>query len=291
MQLGLRFPMDNTMQDPGAVRAFAEMAEGAGYQYLTTADHVLGADIRNRPDWSGPYTIDDAWREPMVLLGFMAACTRTLRLGTAIVILPQRQTALVAKQMAELDMLCAGRSFLGAGIGWNKVEFQALGIDFANRGRRTEEQILLLRRLWTERTLTFHGEFHDVEEAGLNTWPVQRPIPIWMGGSAEPAVRRIARIADGWIPSSGSAADFPEHLRTFQEWVREGGRDPSTVAVVPRMLLKAAEADQWPDVLHAWESTGASHLSLSTNNLGIETAHEHIGLFREFADRVGMKPA
>ena len=208
MKFNVSFPQVNEMSDPGAVREFAQMVDESGFDHLTVSDHVLGANPASRPGWTGRYTVDDPFREPMVMLGFIAACTSRVRLGTSIMILPQRQTALVAKQMAEIDILSNGRAMLGVGVGWNELEFVGLNEDFHNRGRRVEEQLAVMRALWTARTTTFKGEFHTIDDAGLNTMPIQRPIPIWMGGAAPRVLQRIARLADGWLPSSASVADF-----------------------------------------------------------------------------------
>lgn len=286
MRFNVSFPQDNCMADPGAVRAFAQAVDELGYHHVTVSDHVLGANPASRPNWTGRYTLDDPFREPMVMLGFMAACTTRVRLGTSIVILPQRQTALVAKQMTELDMLSNGRAMLGVGVGWNELEFVGLNEDFRTRGRRMEEQVTVLRALWTERSTTFRGEFHTIDDAGLNTMPIQQPIPIWMGGTVERVIKRIARLADGWIPSSGSVADFPAQLAQFREWAREAGRDPAAIAVAPRMTLKVGAESTWPEAVAGWRSTGVSHLGVSTNNSGATTADEHIRLVTTFAKSV-----
>ncbi|MFN0070226.1 MAG: LLM class F420-dependent oxidoreductase [Chloroflexota bacterium] len=286
MKFNISFPQDNVMADPGAVRAFAQTADDLGFDHITVSDHVLGANPASRPNWTGRYTLDDPFREPMVMLGFMAACTTRVRLGTSIVILPQRQTALVAKQMTELDMLSNGRAMLGVGVGWNELEFVGLNEDFHTRGRRMEEQVAVLRALWTERSTIFHGEFHIIDDAGLNTMPIQRPIPIWMGGSAERVLKRIARIADGWLPSSGSVADFTAQHAQFREWAREAGRDPDTIAVVPRLTLKRGAESTWAEIVEGWRATGATHLGVSTNNSAASSADEHIGLVRAFAEAV-----
>ncbi|HLE81312.1 MAG TPA: LLM class F420-dependent oxidoreductase, partial [Dehalococcoidia bacterium] len=194
MQLGVVFPQTEIGADPGGVRNYVQAVEQMGYAHLAIYDHVLGADPTNRPDWRGPYTSKTLFHEPMVLFGYLAALTQRLELVTSIIILPQRQTALVAKQAAEIDVLAQGRFRFGVGIGWNQVEYEALGEDFHNRGRRMEEQIAVLRALWTQEVVTFEGKWHRITEAGINPLPVQRPIPIWMGGGAEPVLQRIARL-------------------------------------------------------------------------------------------------
>jgi probable F420-dependent oxidoreductase len=264
--------------------------EDLGFDYLTVSDHVVGADISNRPNWSLPYTIDSLFREPLMVLSFMAACTQRIILGTSVVIMPQRQTALVAKQLAELDLLSGGRAMLGVGVGRVELEYQVLNENFHNRGRRLEEQIAVLRALWTERSVTFQGEWHHIEAAGLNIMPIQRPIPIWMGASAETAIRRIARLGDGWFPSTSTSSNFPAQLAQFQQWARDAGRDPASIAVAPRMSLNPTEADEWPASVAGWEASGATHLGLLTGREQ-QSVDDHIALLRRFSEAVSLAPA
>jgi probable F420-dependent oxidoreductase len=182
MQLGVVFPQTEIGNDPSIIRDYAQTAEGLGYSHILAYDHVLGASVKNRTDWRGPYTSDTPFHEPFVLFGYMASITERVGFTTGVIILPQRQTALVAKQAAQVDLLSGGRLRLGVGIGWNEVEYEALGEEFGNRGRRMEEQVELLRRLWTEPVVDFTGRWHRVPEAGINPLPVQRPIPVWIGG-------------------------------------------------------------------------------------------------------------
>lgn len=286
MKLSVSFPQDRTMTDSGAVRAFAQAVEDLGIDQLTVADHVLGGDAALRPERAGRYTVDDPFREPFILMAFMASCTSSLQLGTSVVILPQRQTVLAAKQMAEIDILSGGRTMLGVGIGWNELEFEALSQPFRNRARRIEEQIAVMRALWTERAVTFHGEWHHIEAAGLTNMPIQRPIPVWMGGSADAAMRRIARLADGWTTSFNTPEEFAAQRETFHGYVREAGRDPAAVPMSPRVPIRAADADQWPGTVAAWRSIGATHLGVSTNSSGAASVDEHIDLLRGFKQAV-----
>src|SRR4051812_2145062 len=190
VRLGVVFPQVEVGADPGGVRAFAQAAEELGYDHLLAYVHVLGADTTDRPDWPGPYRAEDQFHEIFVLFGYLAAVAPGLELVAGVLVLPQRQTALAAKQAAEIDLLTGGRFRLGVGLGWNYVEFEALGEDFTNRGRRSEEQIEVMRRLWTEPVVDFEGTWHRIPRAGINPLPVQRPIPVWIGASAEPALRR-----------------------------------------------------------------------------------------------------
>jgi len=199
MRIGVVFPQTEIGPDRGGIRAYAERVEELGFAHFLAYDHVLGADPEVHAPWTGPYDVDTTFHEPFVLFGYVAAIT-TLELVTGIIILPQRQTALVAKQAAEVDLLTNGNFRLGVGLGWNAVEYEALGADFSDRGRRMGEQIELMRSLWTQRTVTHDGTYEHVTAAGLAPLPVQRPIPIWFGGSSPRAYERMGRLADGWFP-------------------------------------------------------------------------------------------
>ena len=224
MQIGVVFPQTELGGDVGAVRAYVRRVEELGYRHVLAYDHVVGADPAVHSGWSGPYDVTTTFHEPFVLFGYMAGVS-SLELVTGIIILPQRQTALVAKQAAEVDLLSGGRFRLGIGLGWNAVEYEALGQDFSSRGRRSEEQVDLLRRLWTERSVTFEGRFDRVTGAGLAPLPVQRPIPIWFGGQSERAYRRIGRLADGWFPQAVPGPQLDEARGVVEQAAREAGRD------------------------------------------------------------------
>ncbi len=216
MKVGVVFPQTEIGSDPAVIRDYAQVAEGAGYHHLLVFDHVLGGKLE-RFDKLGrlpPYTDETPFHEPFVLFGYLAAVTQRLELVTGIIILPQRQTALVAKQAAAVDVLTGGRLRLGVGIGWNYVEYEALNEDFHTRGRRVSEQIAVMRKLWTEPTVTFDGAYHHIDRAGINPLPIQRPIPVWMGGMVEPVLRRLAQTADGWFPQfqPGDEARQAPHL-------------------------------------------------------------------------------
>ena len=284
MRYGVIFPQTEIGADPGAVRAFAQATEDLGYDHLVAYDHVLGADTTNRPGWSGAYSSKDTFHEPLVLFGHLAATTQRLELVTGIIILPQRQTVLVAKQAAEVDLLSGGRLRLGIGIGWNEVEYEALGEDFHNRGRRSEEQVALLRELWTKDVVTFEGQWHHIFEAGINPLPVQRPIPLWFGGGrTEPVVRRIARLADGWFPQRQPDQEGQEALEQLRQFAREEGRDPSDIGIEARVsanegietaLGKAAE----------WGRLGATHVGINTMRADFRTVDDHIAAIRAFKE-------
>jgi len=234
MQFGAVFPTTEIGTDPVAIRDFAQAAESLGYARITAYDHVLGAEHADRePPLHGPYTPADAFHEPMVLFGFLAGITTTLELSTGILIAPQRQAALLAKQAAEVDVLSAGRVRLVVATGWNDVEYEALGVPFEERGRILEEQVVLMRRLWTEEVVTYRGRYHTVTAAGINPLPVQRPIPLWFGGQSEVVLRRVGRLADGWFPYYPFFSE--ERLRADLEVVRraakEAGRDPMAIGL------------------------------------------------------------
>jgi probable F420-dependent oxidoreductase len=278
VHLGVVFPQTEIGADPAGVRAYAEGVQELGYDHLLTYDHVVGADPAGHPGFSGPYTSESLFHEPFVLFGYLAALTPKLELVTGIIILPQRQTVLVAKQAAEVDVLTGGRFRLGIGQGWNPVEFEALGEEFAGRGSRMEEQIELLRRLWQEPVVDFVGHDHRVTAAGLNPLPVQRPIPIWMGGSSEPALERIARLGDGWFPMNGQAleGDWNLTLDRMREWRQAAGRDPNDLGIEARINASTGTPDDWHRQAEEWRSLGATHLSLDTMRGGLVGADAHL---------------
>ena len=267
MQLGVVLPEREIGTDPGAVRDYARAAEDLGYDFLVTADHVLGADRRRYPNLLGPYGHRAPIHEPMVLFGFLAAVTTRLRLITNVLILPQRQTALVAKQASEIDLLSGGRLILGVGNGWNHVEYEALGQDFRTRGRRIEEQVRLLRALWEQPLPAFEGRFDRVRDAGINPRP-ERPIPIWMGGMAGRVLERIGRLADGWSPRLLSD-DLDQALPDMQRRrgriavaARAAGRDPASINLLLR--VRAERLDEQLLQARRYREAGATHCSIDT---------------------------
>lgn len=287
MRVGVVFPQTEIGNDPGVIREFAQAVEELGYQYLLAYEHVVGAPpdrLRELGVPRPPYTHESPFHEPFVLFGYLSAVTSKLELTTGIVILPQRQTVLVAKQAAEVDVLSRGRLRLGVGLGWNPVEYEALGEDFRNRGRRVEEQITLLRLLWTQELVDFEGRYHRVRRAGLNPLPVQRPIPIWMGGSADRALRRIARIADGWISQLAPSPQAAEVLDRVRGYVWEAGRDPDRFGLEGRVHLGTTPADRWPEAVRIWKELGGTHLSVNTMRSGFRTPQEHLEALRHFRE-------
>ena len=286
MRLGVIFPQIEIGADPGAVRGYVEAVEGLGYSHLLIFDHVLGTDARYHQGLPGPYRTKDMFHEPFVVFGYMAAFTRNLELVTGVVILGQRQTALVAKQAAEVDVLTGGRLRLGVGTGWNYVEYEALGEDFHNRGRRSEEQIELMRALWTQEMVTFNGRWHKVTHAGISPRPDQQPIPIWLGGSAEAVIRRVARIADGWFPQFAPDEAGKETLTRMRQYAREAGRDPSAIGIEGRVQLAGGTPELWDETVKAWKGLGATHVSVNTMNAGLRSPEEHIKAITQFKEAV-----
>ncbi|HXV93709.1 MAG TPA: LLM class F420-dependent oxidoreductase [Pseudonocardia sp.] len=272
MRIGVVFPQREIGDDPAVIRDFAQTAEGLGYHHLLAFDHVLGAGRASRPDWRGPYDSEDAFHEPFVLFGHLAGLTARIELVTGVLVLPQRQTALVAKQAAEVDVLSGGRLRLGVGVGWNRVEYEALGEDFHDRGRRIEEQIALLRALWAEPVVDFTGRWHRVPDAGIKPRPVQRPVPIWLGGLADPVLRRVAAMGDGWFPQMPPGEQAREALDRLRGYVTGAGRDPAAIGVEARVGVQQGEPRDWPAMIDGWRELGATHLAVNPMDLGLSGA-------------------
>jgi probable F420-dependent oxidoreductase len=232
--------------------------------------------------WDGPYDVHTTFHEPMVLYGYLAAVT-SMELVTGVIILPQRQTVLAAKQAAEVDLLTGGKFRLGVGIGWNRVEYEALGQDFSTRGKRLEEQITLLRRLWTEQTVTFSGTFDQITGAGLAPMPVQRPIPVWIGAQSPRAYRRAGRLADGWFPQMAPGPQLDEARRTVTEAAAEAGRDPASLGMEGRLRWQQ-DRDKLAAAMRHWQDAGATHLSVNTMGAGLKTADDHLAALATAAE-------
>jgi probable F420-dependent oxidoreductase len=280
------FPQTELGGDPGAVRAYGETVEAVGYTHVLAYDHVVGADPAVHTGWAGPYDVNTTFHEPLVMFGYLAAVTRSVELVTGVIILPQRQTVLVAKQAAEVDLLSGGRLRLGIGLGWNAVEYEALGEDFTNRGKRSGEQIELMRRLWTEQTVSFDGDFHRVTGAGLAPLPVQRPIPLWIGTRSTPGYRRAGRLADGWFPMMEPGPDLDYARGIVEQAAVEAGRDPAAIGMEGRVTWSGDDDALARDVA-AWAATGASHLSINTMGAGLTSVDEHLAVLTRVAGRIG----
>ena len=284
MKLGVVFPQTEIGSDPGAVREYAQAAESMGYNHILAFDHVLGANAESRPGWSGAYRHTDAFHEPFVLFGYLAAVTSSVELVTGVIILPQRQTALVAKQTAAVDVLSQGRLRLGIGIGWNAVEYEALGENFHDRGRRSEEQIDLMRKLWTNDLITYEGRWHKVTDAGLNPLPVQQPIPVWFGGAAPQTIRRVATMGDGWFPLFRPDDRGRELIESMREQAAAADRGPDDIGVESWVSIRDSSEDDWKRTAEAWRELGATHLSVNTMNAGLESPQAHIEAIQRFKE-------
>lgn len=283
MRVGVTFPQTELGGDQGAVRAYAERVEELGYSHILVYDHVLGADTAVHTGWKGPYDVTTTFHEPFVMYGFLAAVTRSLELVTGVIILPQRQTALVAKQAAEVDLLSGGRLRLGIGVGWNAVEYEALGEDFGSRGKRSAEQIGLLRRLWTEQSVTFDGDFDKLTGAGISPMPVQRPIPVWVGAASPPGYKRAGRLADGWFPMMGPGAALDDARAIVEQAATEAGRDPASLGMEGRVDWRG-DVDATAQGLAAWATAGASHVSINTMGAGLATVDDHLAVLTRVAE-------
>ncbi|MFW6096649.1 MAG: LLM class F420-dependent oxidoreductase [Chloroflexota bacterium] len=287
MQIGVVFPQTEFDPDPIAIRDYAQAAEALGFSHILAYDHVLGANPQREEGWRGPYTYEHPFYSPFLLFSHMAAVTKRLGFVTGILILPQRETALVAKQAATLDVLCEGRLRLGVGTGWNAVEYVALNQDFHTRGKRQEEQVDVLRRLWTEPLVTYEGRWHNIPDAGVNPLPVQRPIPIWFGGQADVVLRRAARLGDGWMPNTRTVDKARPMLDALARYLEEADRDVSTFGIEPRLNYGDGDPAVWTQTMEAWRAAWATHISLNTMYVGFKT-REHIDAIRRFAEEVGL---
>jgi probable F420-dependent oxidoreductase len=284
VRIGVVFPQTELGGDVGAVRAYAERVEELGFAHLLAYDHVLGADPAAHAPWPGPYDVDTTFHEPFVMFGYLAAVT-SLELVTGIIILPQRQTALVAKQAAEVDLLTGGRFRLGVGLGWNPVEYEALGQDFSNRGRRLDEQVELMRALWTERAVTHDGAYETVTGAGIAPLPVQRPIPVWIGAVADPALRRVGRLADGWFPQVPPGPKLDAAWATVRQAATDAGRDPSSIGVEGRISwTEPGGVERLIKEAGRWRDAGATHLSVNTMNAELGSLDVHLDVLARAAD-------
>ena len=289
MKVGTRFPQGLIGEDIGAVRDYVQGLEDMGYDYITVSDHVL---LPEAPPGTGAgYTLDSMMREPFILLAFIAGIAQKLDLVTSIIILPQRQTVLVAKQAAELDAMSGGRLRLGVGLGRIEVEYEALGQDFHTRGKRMEEQIELMRHLWTQPSVTFKGHWDTVTAAGLRPQPVQRPIPIWMGGGVgrsgivQPALKRVARIADGWCPLPAADRDMMDEARQLLlQYLQDAGRDPGGFAMEMRTTSRGGP-EAWAKDYEREMSLGTDYFTVVPSGVqqGLET---HLEALRTFIGEV-----
>ena len=286
MRIGAVFPQTEIGDDPADIRMWASEVERLGYQHILAYDHVIGAGVDTRPGWRG-YTSEDAFHEVFVLFGYLAAITSSVELVSGVLILPQRQTALVAKQAAEIDVLSGGRLRLGVGVGWNPVEFETLNESFHDRGARIEEQVALLRALWAEPTGSFNGRWHQVDNAGIKPRPIRGRIPVWFGGTAEAVLRRTGRIGDGWFPQRPPDEEAAAMVARVRGYAEEAGRSPSDVGIEARLNVKDVPPEGWSDFVASWRELGATHLCVNTMGMGLKTARDHVEVLGEVLAEVG----
>ena len=289
MRIGVVFPQTEIGTDPSVIREYAQAAEEFGYSHILVYDHVVGVDVSRYPGWTGPYTSQSQFHEPFVLFGYLAGITARVELVSGVIILPQRQTVLVAKQAAQVDVLSRGRLRLGVGVGWNQAEYIALNENFHDRGKRQEEQIQVMRLLWTQEIVSFEGRWHRLPWVGINPLPVQRPIPVWLGGMSEAAQRRAARLADGWMPQLRPDDRLREMVDRVRDSVREAGRDPSAFGIEGRLTLAQVPPGEWLRDVERWRALGATHLCINTMGMGLPGPQAHIDIVRKMAQELGLR--
>lgn len=299
MRLGVMLPLADIGGEPGVVRDFALEAEAMGYTNLGLADHVLGVNAASRPDWGDRNTSADLFHDPFVCFGYLAAlCRPGTEFSTQVLILAQRQAVLVAKQAASLDLLCGGRFRLGVGVGWNPVEFTGLNENFANRGRRSAEQVEVMQRLWAEPHVSFEGRWHRIDDAGINPMPVHRKIPVWFGGHVEQTLERIATLGDGWIMNAyPPGAEVEGELAKLRRLTEAAGRDPAAVGL--EVWVSVGEGDEagWRREAAYWKAQGATHLTLTTTfgrrhhkRIAGRGVADHLSAMRRFQAAVADLP-
>jgi probable F420-dependent oxidoreductase len=283
MKIGVVFPQTEVQHDPVWVRAFAQQLEALGYDHVLAYEHVLGVDQGHPHAIQGPYGIEDSFLSPMLLFSAMASVTEKLEFATAILVLPQRDAVLVAKQAATLDVLSGGRLRLGVGVGWNAAEFAVLGADFSNRGQRVEEQVQVMNELWTQPVVNFSGDWHRLEHVGIRPLPVQRPIPIWFGGYADIVLRRIAKFGTGWFPGFSDIEEAKPQLDRLAHYVEAEGRSWSDIGIEVRIRYGGGDLDDLGARLEAWSRLGISHLSVNTMGSGLQDQDAHLHAIERFA--------
>ena len=260
MQISAWFPTRDIGTDPVRVRDWAQAAEELGYDHIEVPDHVFGATSRD--GWSPRYTEQDPFHETFVTSGFLAAVTTTIGLASGVLILPQRQTGVVAKQAAQVDILSGGRLRLGVGVGWNHVEYEALNEDWKSRGTRQREQVEVLKKLWCDDLVTYQGRFHQFTEVNITPRPVQRPIPVWFGGSSDAVIKRAAQIGDGWMPIMAPDHEAEAKLEQLRNHLSDCGRDASAFGIEGWLRMDKADPDEWRAAAEGWRKLGADIVML-----------------------------
>jgi len=285
MEIGAVFPHNEIGTDPQAIKDYAQGVEELGVTHLLIYDHVLGAD-RDRPGgFEGPYDKDVAFHEPFTTFAFIAAVTKKLDMITTVMILPQRQTVLVAKQAAELAILSNNRFKLGIGVGWNAVEYTGLNENFKNRGKRQEEQVELMRLLWESEVLEYKGDYHHIDKASINPRP-SKSVPIWFGGGAPQLIERCADLGDGWIPLMGPNEAARKTLAAIKEKRKSKGLDWDNFGVQAQAQYAGGDAERWNKHAEKWRNLGASHLAIATHNAEPTNVDGHLGRIKEYLNAV-----
>ncbi len=280
MQFGVVFPHNEIGNDPKDIKAFAQGAESLGASHLLIYDHVLGADPERPGGWRGVYNKDTAFHEPMTTLAYLAGVTDTIELVTNILILPQRQTVLVAKQAAQIALLSGDRLRLGVGTGWNKIEYQGLGVPFAARGKRQREQVELMRALWSEDSLSFDGEFHRVDAASINPRP-NKTVPVWFGGSAPVVLKRAAELGDGWMPLEGPNERMQAAVAQLKQYRQDAGRSWDDFGIQAQVQWVRGNPEKWLRARDTWTELGASHLAIATHQAEPTDCAGHLARLEE----------
>jgi probable F420-dependent oxidoreductase len=288
MRLGAVFPTLEIGNDPGAIRSYVQAVEELGYHHLVIYDHLVGFDRHDLRGAVGLLTHESPFHELFVLLGYLAACTTRLELTTGVLVLPLRQTAVVAKQAAEVDVLSGGRLRLGVGVGWIQPEFEALDADWQTRGRRCEEQIEVLRALWAEPVVTFDGRWHKIVGAGISPKPVRGSIPIWLGGGAEATLRRVATHGDGWFPLGAADEEARERVDRLRTYIREAGRAVDDVGIEAILQVSKVPETECAGFAADWRALGTTHLSVETMAMGFTSVEEHLALLRRVMDIIAV---
>jgi probable F420-dependent oxidoreductase len=285
MDIGVVYPQTELKGDPAAVRAIGLATEELGFDYLLAYDHVVGADHANRdPELWGPYTDKDPFHCPLTMFSYLAAITERIGFATGVIILPQRQTALLAKQVTDLDLLSGERLRLGVGTGWNYVEYDALGIEFASRGRRLSEQIGLLRKYWQESLFSFEGEFDQLDRGNINVRP-NRQIPIWLGGFSEIAFKRAGELGDGFM-FAGDYDHCWEGRTRVEHHLAENGRLSDDFGF-ELLTLRARSPEEAAEAVKRWEDSGGTHAAIVTMRCGLNGLQEHLDFIKKTRDLLG----
>ena len=281
MQIGAVFPHNEIGTDPGAIKAYAQGVEAMGITHLLIYDHVLGADPDREGGFRGPYDKDVAFHEPFTTFAFIAGVTDKIDLITTVMILPQRQTVLAAKQAAEVALLSNNRFKLGIGVGWNELEYVGLNETFNNRGRRQEEQVDVMRKLWSEDSLDYTGEYHRIDKASINPRP-SKTIPIWFGGSAPALLDRVARLGDGWIPLMGANDKAKACIDTIKQAREAAGLSFDNFGIQAQAQYAGGSPERWRKHAEAWREMGCTHLAIATHNAGPTNVDGHLARIGEY---------